>query len=269
MDLGQKLRQARLAAGLSQRQLCGDEITRNMLSQIENGSACPSMDTLRYLARQLGKPISYFLEDEAVTSPNQALMERARTAFGEKDYATALTTLDTYQKFDPVFDWERHLLVALSCMELAEQAICAHRLPYAAQLLEQAADTGSKTPYYNAAMERQRLILLAECSNQPIPLPSDDRALLLRARAALAQDDPSRAEQYLDAAEDHSTPEWNLLRGHACIELGDLPQALPCLKAAEEQYPKEAIPQLEHCCRELEDYKEAYFYACKLRELER
>ena len=50
MDLGQKLRQARLEAGLSQRQLCGEEITRNMLSQIENGTARHSMDTLRFLA---------------------------------------------------------------------------------------------------------------------------------------------------------------------------------------------------------------------------
>ena len=39
MELGEKLRQARLAAGLSQRQLCGDVITRNMLSQIESGAA--------------------------------------------------------------------------------------------------------------------------------------------------------------------------------------------------------------------------------------
>ena len=39
MDLGQKLRQARKDAGLSQRQLCGDVITRNMLSQIESGKA--------------------------------------------------------------------------------------------------------------------------------------------------------------------------------------------------------------------------------------
>ena len=32
MELGEKLRLARLEAGLSQRALCGDEITRNMLS---------------------------------------------------------------------------------------------------------------------------------------------------------------------------------------------------------------------------------------------
>ena len=50
MELGEKLRKARLEAGLSQRQLCGEEITRNMLSLIENGSAKPSMKTLQYLA---------------------------------------------------------------------------------------------------------------------------------------------------------------------------------------------------------------------------
>ena len=38
MTIGQRLKQARLEAGLSQRQLCGDTITRNMLSLIENGA---------------------------------------------------------------------------------------------------------------------------------------------------------------------------------------------------------------------------------------
>ena len=39
--LGQRIRQARQEAGLSQRQLCGETITRNMLSQIESGKARP------------------------------------------------------------------------------------------------------------------------------------------------------------------------------------------------------------------------------------
>ena len=43
MELGEKILQARLEAGLSQRQLCGEEITRNMLSLIEHGNAKPSM----------------------------------------------------------------------------------------------------------------------------------------------------------------------------------------------------------------------------------
>ena len=48
MELGQRIKAVRLEKGLSQRQLCGSMITRNMLSQIENGSARPSMDTLAY-----------------------------------------------------------------------------------------------------------------------------------------------------------------------------------------------------------------------------
>ena len=65
MNLGEKIRRARLDAGLSQRQLCGEEITRNMLSLIEHGAAKPSMKTLSYLAQQLGKPMAYFLEEDA------------------------------------------------------------------------------------------------------------------------------------------------------------------------------------------------------------
>jgi transcriptional regulator with XRE-family HTH domain len=77
MQLSERIKQARLEMGLSQRQLCGQTITRNMLSLIESGKARPSMDTLAYFAKVLGKPMGYFLEEQAVTSPNQQVMEQA------------------------------------------------------------------------------------------------------------------------------------------------------------------------------------------------
>ncbi len=84
MSLGEKLRLARQEAGLSQRALCGDAITRNMLSQIENGTAKPSMATLQYLAGRLQKPVSYFLgEAAAESSPLARLvlaLEQAKSA---------------------------------------------------------------------------------------------------------------------------------------------------------------------------------------------
>ena len=86
VELGKRIKEARLARKMTQSDVVGDFITRNMLSQIENGSARPSMDTLRYLAGQLGKPLSYFLEDEAVTSPNQTVMESARKCFKSADF---------------------------------------------------------------------------------------------------------------------------------------------------------------------------------------
>ena len=66
MEIGMRIKQARLEMGLSQRQLCGDVITRNMLSLIESGKAKPSMDTLSYLAEQLGKPMAFFLDEQAM-----------------------------------------------------------------------------------------------------------------------------------------------------------------------------------------------------------
>ena len=87
MELGEKIRQARQALGLSQRQLCGEEITRNMLSLIENGGAKPSMKTLAILAERLGKPVSYFL-DEGAADPEDLMssaehLRQARRALGE------------------------------------------------------------------------------------------------------------------------------------------------------------------------------------------
>lgn len=63
-SLGKKLKQARKELKLTQKKLAGDFITRNMLSQIENGQANPSIKTIEYLARKLNKPISYFLDDD-------------------------------------------------------------------------------------------------------------------------------------------------------------------------------------------------------------
>ena len=142
MELGEKLRQARLAAGLSQRQLCGDVITRNMLSQIENGGASPSMSTLRYLAERLHKPVSFFLEEEAVVSTNQRAMENAWAAYERGDVGTALEQLKEYRSPDPVYDREHRLLRALTLLTAAEKALKERRNLYARELLEQGVHAG-------------------------------------------------------------------------------------------------------------------------------
>lgn len=267
MDLGQRLRQARLEAGLTQRQVCGDLITRNMLSQIENGTAHPSMDTLRYLAEQLGKPVGYFLDEQPVVS-NKTMMDQVRTAFAHKNYRQVLEFLSRTKNDDPVFEWELYLLEAQSCIELAAQAIQDNRFPYAAQLLERAGAAGSRTPYYNEATKRQRLLLLCRVTNRSITLPPDDEALLIRAKISMDEGNCLRTQQYLDAMEDHSTPDWFFLQARVFVSQKRYNDAIPLLKAVEEEFPKEAAAMLERCCREQEDYKGAYFYACKLRALE-
>lgn len=270
MELGEKIRQARLEAGLSQRQLCGDRITRNMLSQIEHGTAKPSMETLRYLAGGLGKPVSYFLEDQAVTSPNQEVMTRGREAFQAGDPAAALDALAAYRTPDPVFDHEAFLLRALCGLALAEQALQQARLPYARGLLERAGEDGSKTPYYAPELERRRILLLAQAAPEETlelakRLPPDDRELLLRAEAAMAEGDTNRAGVCLDAAQNREDPRWQLLRGEVWFLRGEHHRAAECFRLAEAAYPRQAAARLEVCYRELGDFRLAYEYACKQR----
>jgi tetratricopeptide (TPR) repeat protein len=61
--IGERLRHARLAAGLTQQQLAGDRYTKAYISALENGIAKPSMAALNYLAPRLGKSASEILSD--------------------------------------------------------------------------------------------------------------------------------------------------------------------------------------------------------------
>jgi transcriptional regulator with XRE-family HTH domain len=61
--LGERLRQARIAAGMSQAQLGAPYFTRAHVSAIELGKIRPAMRSLEHMARKLAKPASYFLDD--------------------------------------------------------------------------------------------------------------------------------------------------------------------------------------------------------------
>ena len=266
MELSQKLKQARLDAGLSQKTLCGDRITRNMLSQIENGSARPSMDTLRYLAAQLGKPLSYFLEDDAVTSPNQALMEQARAASA----SDTLHLLGSYKAPDPTFDSERWLLEALTCLTLAEDALSQGKPAYARSLLDRAKVAGSRTPYYTADNERRRILLCWE-AGEKLPdecLPDLSQELTVLAEAALGEENFDRCATLLAAAS-AQTPRWHYICAQMHFAQHAYTDARPHFEAAWDLDPKTCCSRLEDCCREAGDFAGAYFYACKLRELNR
>ncbi|MSQ37775.1 MAG: XRE family transcriptional regulator, partial [Chloroflexi bacterium] len=63
--LGERMRKARLAAGLSQTQVGTPHFTRAYVSAIELGKVRPSMKSLEFLAARLGKPTSFFVADEA------------------------------------------------------------------------------------------------------------------------------------------------------------------------------------------------------------
>lgn len=261
MNIGERIKYARLEAGLSQRQLCGDTVTRNMLSLIESGRARPSMDTLRYFAEVLGKPIGYFLEEQAVTSPNQQVMESAENALKTGDFSGVLEILKDYKEGDGLFEGRKKAVQAQACTALAQQAHAAGKPGYALALLEQA-DAA-------AGPSRERVLLRYEirpdrAKELCLQLPPITQELLLRAQGALESGKGGVAAQYLDACEER-TGRWFLLRGRAYISAGQFQAAAGCLKRVENDFPEVCYPLLERCYKEQGDFQKAYEYACKRR----
>ncbi len=268
MDLGSKIKEARIAAGLSQRQLCAGVITRNMLSRIENGFARPSMDTLRHLAAGLGRPVSYFLEEENGSTPNYIFMEEARRAFRAGSWEVALEVLGAFREPDPVLGPEKTLLEIDLILSAAQNAYREQREPYCRELLDRAEALLDRCLYHQGDLTRRILLIRGGLRGEKLPeiaakLPSLDEELLLRARA---EADPQRAAQLLDAVQDRDGA-WSLLRGKTYLQQKKYREAIACFRAAEETAPNDACRGLEICCRELGDYQGAYSYACKLRSL--
>lgn len=264
--LGQRLKQARIEAGLSQRQLCGEAITRNMLSQIESGKARPSMQTLTYLAQVLGKPVSWFLDEPAAAqvSPQQEDMTAVRERFARMEYGPCLEALE---KIPPTP--ESLYLQALCNLALARQAIREGRFRYARSLLEAAGEAGARTEYFPPALERERILLLYEAQPEKAGelarlLPTDDRELLLRADGCLATGDCEGGAAALAAVADKNG-KYHYLLGKALLGQKQYTQATEHFLLAEQNYPQECAQALETCYRELGDYKMAYQYACKQR----
>ena len=238
MTMGQRIREARIGAGLSQRELAGTEITRNMLSGLEHDSATPSLATLRYLSQRLGKPVSYFLgEDES----------EAVAAFRDGNYRRCRELLQGA---------EREWLEPVALLREAEQAFADDRVPYCRELLEQL--EGLTSPLFGPESQHQAALLRVKCGLST-EIPEDD-TLLLKANAALTDGRLDDAKRYLNAA-DKRDASWHHLMGELSFRAEDYETAKDHYHRCEAEFDVRA--RLEICYRELGDYKMAYFYAKK------
>jgi len=61
--IGQRIREARHRAGLTQQQLAGERYTKAYVSALETGIARPSMVALSYLSDRLNLPASHFIDE--------------------------------------------------------------------------------------------------------------------------------------------------------------------------------------------------------------
>lgn len=73
--LGLRIRKLRKQQKLTLEALAGDQLTKGMLSLIENGKAQPSMESLSYIAKRLGIESSELMEDVSQTEKRTLLAQ--------------------------------------------------------------------------------------------------------------------------------------------------------------------------------------------------
>lgn len=92
--LGQRIKRARRALGLTQEALAKPDLTKGFISLLEHDRAKPSVATLERLAQRLGQPISYFLNDTETRMLDKwlaVLASRGRSELMRRRYDAALT----------------------------------------------------------------------------------------------------------------------------------------------------------------------------------
>ncbi len=146
MNIGEKIKSLRTSKFMTQSELAGSEITRNMLSRIENGSAQPSLDTLKYLATRLNVSAGYLLSD-AVDEKlyiKRAAIHGIKTSYLTGDYRICR---DMCLNSDISEDDEVQLILAECNLEIAVEEFFGGNLHSAGEYFDMALLSCSSTIY--------------------------------------------------------------------------------------------------------------------------
>jgi len=177
--LGQRIKEARLAKKMTQTEVVGSFITRNMLSQIESGNAVPSMKTLTYLAKVLELPPAVLLPDttdstsdsteqsanNAVSpvSPDATTFYHAKEAYLAGDDSSAYDALSSVPE-DSVLNDEVQALFSKVAFRMATGFFQAENYAETLEYAKTAATAATKGMYASPEAKSQALLLLSDAA---------------------------------------------------------------------------------------------------------
>ena len=150
MHIGEKIKRLRTAKLMTQSELVGGEITRNMLSRIEHGAAQPSMATVQYIAERLNVSVGFLLanEEDEILYFKSAEIGNIKRAYVNKDYALCREMCKNSEWSDD----ELRLIFAESTAYVAIEAFSHGNLRQAAELFDEAMECCSQTIYDTSAI---------------------------------------------------------------------------------------------------------------------
>ena len=163
IELGKRLKNARLAKKMTQSEVAGNFITRNMLSLIESGNATPSMKTLEYLSGVLEIPVERLLAEsvgEDWEFSDFQILQNAKKLLADKKYRQITETVPA----NGAFADELHAIRAIAYLETANLLSVSPKteeIQQALQFARTAAEESGKGIYANESRTAQANQLVA------------------------------------------------------------------------------------------------------------
>ncbi len=293
MDIGKKIKTIRIEKLMTQNELAGELITRNMLSQIENGSAMPSLTTIFHIAKKLGVPAGYLLsegEEEFVYNKTR-VMRNIKKAYLDKNYEWCREMC--ISSFDD-FDDEMELILTDCCIGTAEGLIRSGRLYQAREMLDEGINHAKKTIYSTVTQLNKVKIMFHLLKSISPTLDSNEIdtdhasklldpelfgdvfckyiALLWRRESVRAYSEDifkktSVISEYDNLFIMHTRARKCLLNGEYRKASDMLRRIMDGETAPERLLLYICCEDMEKCCKETEDYKGAYEFSNNKMEI--
>ena len=281
MNIGEKVRKLRLLKMMTQQDLAGDQITRNMLCQIERGAALPSVPTMCYLAERLNVPVGYLLseEGEGFAYRKMMAMPNVRRALAAGDVEACLSVLNA--AFDGEQDDEIALIRAECEYRMAKKHFLKGRLRAAAAGFDRALLAAEQTVHDTAWLRSCAAVYFKYLFSISPTLVSDILDLEEVEGAKSLQDDfcayVLAHEAFLAGREGEVAEYLERNQGTlyaeriAALRLLKNGRATEALMRYEALLSSDALTvgvlmyevfgDMERCCRENDDYKRAYEFS--------
>lgn len=150
MNIGKKIKQLRLRRQMTQNELAGEQVSRNMLSLIENGKAVPSLQTLEAFAERLKVTPAFLLaerEEERVLLKQQT-MKDVRLAYSGRNFRIAADLCRKLYDMGMAKDDETDLILAECLFENARESMLAGDVREACRLFDDMVYYATRTVFY-------------------------------------------------------------------------------------------------------------------------
>lgn len=271
MNIGKKIKDIRRQKMITQAELAKDVITRNMLSQIENGKATPSIPTLVHIANVLEIPVEYLIsENENLFDfTKKAFVEKLKKAYAAKKYSDCIYIWESSQN---QADDEISLIMAHSYLEYASILLSNGNLESAAAMLGKSLDFADNTIYDTHDIKAKITIFTAIARNVQSPkLEFDEDEYISESNDSVYSDlynylIENRDHKYANTIMERHLKAKELMRAFHYTEATEI---LAEIEADRARYPVDSYilfsiyNDLEYCAKELSNFEDAYKYSSK------